>query len=218
MSRTLADNLPDSLVDSMPDSAADSLTDSLAALTSGEDTRAEAAVVELASLPEASWPHALEALQGLLRSPDPDTRWWAARALAAPPGGEITPSLLQALQDGDASVRQCAALGLRQRTDPAAVPELVCALDDPDPLVRRLAGEALEAVGSEAVPRLLEVMENGSHIARLEAARALAVIGDTRAIPALFAALDDSALLEYWANEGLERMGVGMNYFFPTTG
>jgi HEAT repeat protein len=58
-------------------------------------------------------------------------------------------------------------------------------------------------------------MESGSHIARLEAARALASIGDTRAIPALFDALDDSALLEYWANEGLERMGVGMCFFSP---
>jgi HEAT repeat protein len=92
---------------------------------------------------------------------------------------------------------------------------LVWALDDPDPLARRLAGEALEAVGSEAVPALLEVMGDGSHVARLEAARALANIGDARAIPALFEALDDSALMEYWASEGLERMGVGMIFFNP---
>jgi HEAT repeat protein len=52
--------------------------------------------------------------------------------------------------------------------------------------------------------------------ARIQAARALALIGDTRAIPELFNALDgDSALLEYWAGEGLEKMGVGMVFFTP---
>jgi hypothetical protein len=32
----------------------------------------------------------------------------------------------------------------------------------------------------------------------------------------MFAALnEDSALIEYWANEGLDRMGVGMKLFAP---
>ena len=194
------------------------LADLLSALASGEETQAESAASGLAALPEAQLPQALDALQGQLASADPDRRWWAARSLAALPGGEVAPSLLHALQDEDASVRQCAALGLRQRPDPQAVTGLVQALDDPDPLVRRLAGEALEAIGSEAVPALLAVMENGSHLARLEATRSLAVIGDARAIPALFAALEGSALLEHWASLGLERLGVGMSFFFPSAG
>jgi HEAT repeat protein len=79
-----------------------------------------------------------------------------------------------------------------------------------------LAGDALVAIGSPAVPALLEVLQAGVHPARLEAVRALARIGDERAIPALFTALDDSsALIEYWANEGLERMGVGMVFYRP---
>ena len=42
------------------------------------------------------------------------------------------------------------------------------------------------------------------------------MIGDTRAIPELYKMLDsDSALLEYWASDGLERMGVGMVFFAP---
>jgi len=50
----------------------------------------------------------------------------------------------------------------------------------------------------------------------VEAVRALAKIGDQRAIPALFEALDDnSALIEYWASEGLEKMGVGMVFYKP---
>jgi len=90
-------------------------------------------------------------------------------------------------------------------------------LSQGEALTRRLAGDALVAVGSPAVPALLEVMLAGQHLARLEAARALAKIGDERAIPALFAALDgSSALIEYWANEGLERMGVGMVFYKPS--
>jgi HEAT repeat protein len=50
----------------------------------------------------------------------------------------------------------------------------------------------------------------------MEAMRALALIGDQRSIPLLFEALDsDSMLMEYWANEGLERMGVGMIFYKP---
>jgi NADPH-dependent ferric siderophore reductase len=46
--------------------------------------------------------------------------------------------------------------------------------------------------------------------------RVLALVGDKSSIPALFEALDsDSMLIEYWANEGLERMGVGMVFFKP---
>ena len=83
-------------------------------------------------------------------------------------------------------------------------------------LVADLAVGALEAIGEPAVPGLLEVMANGSRSARLKAVRALAMIGDERSIPALFAVLDeDSALIEYWASEGLERMGVGMAFFAP---
>lgn len=187
----------------------------LAALSSGDEAAAEAAASELAALPPEQQAIALEALQRLLHVSEADARWWAARALAALPHAETIPLLLQALEDEDAAVRQCAALGLRQRPDPGAVAGLTRALDDPDPLTRRLAGEALQAIGSAAVPALLAVMQNGAHAARLEAARALAGIADTRAIPALFDALDGSALLEYWANEGLEKMGVGMCFFIP---
>ena len=83
-------------------------------------------------------------------------------------------------------------------------------------MTRRLAGDALAAIGSQTVPLLLDAMQNGEHIVRLEAVRALAKIGDESAIPALFEALDDrSALIEYWANEGLEKMGVGMVFYKP---
>ncbi len=70
---------------------------------------------------------------------------------------------------------------------------------------------------------LIEVLQTSSYTpgstaphARREAARSLAAIGDPRAVPALYSVLeDDSALLVYWAEQGLERMGVGMVYFNP---
>jgi HEAT repeat protein len=113
-------------------------------------------------------------------------------------------------------VRQCAVLGLRQHPDAGCIAALARALGDEDPLVADLAVGALEAIGEPAVPALLDLMEKGAWAVRLKAVRALAMIGDERSIPALFAALDeDSALIEYWASEGLERMGVGMSFFTP---
>ncbi|HLE16604.1 MAG TPA: HEAT repeat domain-containing protein [Anaerolineales bacterium] len=181
-------------------------------LTSGDDQRAEAAALALA----AHGKPALPRLQDLLKSPDPERRWWAARALAEVADPQAGALLRLALSDGDPTVRQCAALGLRQRPDPAAIPDLADALDDPDRLLAHLAADALAACGPPAMPALLAVIDGDSQPARLEAMRALAALGDEQAIPALFKALDEgSALMEYWANAGLERLGVGMTFFKP---
>jgi HEAT repeat protein len=120
------------------------------------------------------------------------------------------------LKDSDISVCQCAALALQRRPDSQAIPALIQSLKSPDQLLARIAGDALVAAGGDAVSALLEVMQTFPHHARLEAARALGLIGDTRAIPELFKALDgESALLEHWAGEGLEKMGVGMVFYTP---
>ncbi len=181
-------------------------------LTSGDDQSAEAAALALAEL----GPQVLPALQDLLHSPDPDARWWANRILAELDSPQAASLLIESLQDTDIAVRQCAALALSYRPQEAAVAQLIVALDDTDHLLARLAADALVAAGAMAVPALLDVMQTGNQAARLEAVRALALIGDTRAIPTLFTALDeDSALIEYWADEGLQRMGVGMTFFKP---
>ena len=188
------------------------LTVYLAELTCGEEKRAERAVAALTGCGEP----ALQALRGLLASTDSENRWWAARALAEIADDRASALLIGALSDEDASVRQCAALALRRRPDPGAAPFLLTALSSRDHLLAHLAADALAAIGKPVVPDLLEVMEKGDQAVRLEAIRALAQIADPRSVPVLFAALDeDSALLEYWANEGLERMGVGMVFFKP---
>ena len=58
--------------------------------------------------------------------------------------------------------------------------------------------------------------ENIIKSAQIEAARSLAMIEDKRAIPALFKAWSDgSPMVKHWAEEGFERMGVGMRFFIP---
>lgn len=184
----------------------------------------DAAIIRLGAAGEPAFP----LIKELLDSPDPDRRWWGVRALAAAPNPQpgkpdwAGGRLVLALADSDVSVCQCSALGLRQRKTGLAseqsVAALIPALSSPDPLLRRLAGDALGEAGSAAVPVLLEAFQQGPLEGRGQAARALALIGDMRAIPALFKALDDpSTFVAYWANEGLDRMGVGMMFFNPSS-
>lgn len=203
-----------------------SLETLLAALSGGEvdDAAAEAALVACMALPADESAVVFARMTALAAAPAPDRRWWALRALAILPHVDPAPQLIAALHDPDAAVRQCAALGLRRHPDWRAVAALAAALSDLDPLAARLAGDALSAIGAEAVPVLIELLssENPPGAAgafqpatRLGALRALAAIGDPRAIPVLFAALDGSTLEEYWAGAGLERLGVGMSFFNP---
>src|SRR5690606_29459680 len=131
----------------------------------------------------------LTALLPLLQDENEDTRWWAVRALAGFESPAASEQLTAALDDASLSVQQCAALALSQRPWPGSVPRLATRLASEDSLLARLAGDALVAQGSEAVPTLITVLEGNPEgstaSARVEAARALALLGDTRAIPAL---------------------------------
>ncbi len=181
-------------------------------LTCGDDARAEAAAAQLGLLGAEAVPPLLS----LLQSDEVDRRWWAARALAAVDDPAASAGLVRALKDADVSVRQCAALGLRERPTAQAVPDLITMLGERDPLSARLAADALAAIGAEAVPALLQAASSGPPHVRIEAARALARMEDRRAVPALLALLDDpSAVVQYWAEEGLEKMGLGMVFFEP---
>ena len=192
------------------------LDDLLADLTSGDEARAEAAVPGLVALNEAAFP----ALRALLASTDMDQRWWALRTLAQNEKAAAD-WLLPGLADQAVEVRQCAALGLCSHPQHQSVPALVRALADADSLVSHLASHALIAIGEAAVPALLELCRMTPPMsipvemqtARLNAMRALAEIADPRAIPAMMYALEeDSALMQYWAETGLERLGQDMVY------
>lgn len=183
----------------------------LADLTSGDETRAEAAVPRLVELGGTIVP----SLRDLLDSPDADIRWWATRTLASLASVDVG-LLLPALGDAAPEVRQCAALGLCSHPSEAAVAPLIQALSDADGIVADLAARALSAVGEPAVESLLEVLKDAKQSARIHAMQALSEIADPRSIQAMIAAMgEDSVLLHYWAEIGLERMGVNMVYFKP---
>ena len=176
----------------------------------GDDERAEAAANALAQFGK----QAVDALAPLITAPEIDVRWWTVRALAGIRDPRVGDLLCAALHDEDLSVRQCAALALSQQPVSSAADDLIGNLGDPDALLRRLAGDALIALGKDAVSGLLTVLESGSQTARLEAVRAIALIGDERTIPALYQAWEEgSTLIKYWAEEGLNCMGEGMTFF-----
>jgi HEAT repeat protein len=187
------------------------LDDLLADLTGGDESRAEQASASIAALGETVIPR----LQNLIAAPDVDTRWWAVRTLAALP--DLDPDLLvPSLVDPAPEVRQCAALGLCSHPRETAVPALARALSDTDSLSAALAAKALIAIGSPAVDVLLEVLRGGVQSARIHAMQVLAEIADPRAIRPMIEAMGEgSAMLNYWAERGLDRLGVNMVYIQP---
>jgi HEAT repeat protein len=188
-----------------------SLQDLLRDLTSGNETRAERAVSGLVELGE----EALPALRDLTRSPEVDHRWWALRILAQSPPARAE-WLVPFLSDPAREVRQCAALGLAIKPEESAIQPLVEALSDEDSMVSSLAVNALVKIGSAAVPSLIEVVKRAPQSARISALRALAEIRDHRAIPVMMKVMEeDSVLLQHWAKEGLDRLGLDMVYIKP---
>lgn len=179
-------------------------------LQSGDDSRAHAAIRKIS----AYGPRVLPMLEQMLASPVSDIRWWATWAVSEVHDPKTAGLLQRMLKDPVVTVRECAALALRQQPSKEAVPDLIDCLKSDDQTLAHLAAAALVASGADAVNPLIEVLKNGPQQAKLHAVRALAQIGDVHSIPALFEALNkDSALLEYWASEGLDRMGVGESFF-----
>ena len=167
---------------------------------------------------------AIPALLDLTRSSEVDHRWWGLRVLAQSPLLRRAEWLVPFLNDPAREVRQCAALGLAIKPDESATQPLVRALSDEDSMVSSLAVNALVKIGKDAVPALIEVVKqsperaegNAPQSARIHALRALAEIRDHRAIPVMMKVMEeDSALLQHWAKEGLDRLGLDMVYIKP---
>jgi len=189
-------------------------------LTSGDEERAEKAVKPLVDLGKDAVP----ALMNLTQSLDADIRWWALRTLAQSPLCQTEWLVPFLSNDPSPEVRQCAALGLAGKADESATQSLVDALSDTDGMVGSLAMTALVRIGSAAVPSLIEVVKrrpepgtgNGKQSTRILALRALAEIKDHRAIPIMMKVMgENSSLLQHWAKEGLDRLGLDMIYIKP---
>lgn len=183
----------------------------LADLTSGDDERAERSIPAITNLGLAAIPSLLE----LTRSEDTDIRWWAVRALAASPHTR-TVDLIPLLSDSAPEVRAATALALCHHPHEDAVSALIHALSDEDALTAGLAGNALVKIGGSSVPALLQVMDEAPTGIRIVVLRTLSAIRDHRAIPVMMKCLgEESAFLQYWAQEGLERLGLDMVYMKP---
>jgi HEAT repeat protein len=185
----------------------------LAELTSGDDVRAENSVPAIVRLGR----EAIPALLDLAHAEGADSRWWAVRALAASPHTR-TDDLIPFLSDPAPEVRAAAALALCDHPHEDAVESLIKVLADEDSLAAELAGKALAKIGSPSVLSLIEVVKDtlaGIRV-RSVALRALCEIRDHRAIPVMMESLGgESALLQYWAQEGLNRLGLDMVYIKP---
>jgi len=184
----------------------------LSELFSNDDDRAELAAQQISSFGDTALLDLLETMT----SPNADIRWWSVRAIAEFDSKATNALLIRSINDNETDVRQCAAQSLGIQADPNSIPVLINALNDEDSLVARLAANALIAIGEASVLPLIGFIKTPDSPARCEAMRALALIVDERSVPTLFDALDDdSTLIDYWANEGLERLGIGMTFFSP---
>ncbi|MDO9302687.1 MAG: HEAT repeat domain-containing protein [Anaerolineales bacterium] len=187
------------------------MQDLLAELTSGNDTRAENSIPALVELGMAAMP----ALLDLTRAEEADSRWWAVCALAASPHTQ-TEDLVPLLSDSAPEVRAAAALALCSHPHESAVEALIKTLADEDSLTAGLAGNALVKIGSPSVLSLIRAAQESPTGIRISALRALSQIRDHRAVPVMTKSLsEESALLQYWAQEGLNRLGLNMVYVKP---
>ena len=183
----------------------------IADLTSENESRAEAAATKLAQLGK----DALTPIESLLQSSVPDQRWWAVRTLAQMDSPPLE-WLIFSLDDPSNEVREAASLALTAHPAEKAAPGLIRVLQNADGMLGTLAANALTAIGKPAVPDLLEAFKSAGPQARIHIMRSLAEIRDHRAISTMLKATEeDSAVLNYWAQEGLERLGLNMVYIKP---
>jgi len=188
-----------------------SLDDLVAELISEDENRAEVAAGELAGLGET----ALSTLEVLIQSSIVDQRWWAIRTLAQMRQPPLN-WLIDALDDPSCEVREAAALALTTHPSENAVPGLVHAMGDTEGMLGTLAMNALTEIGKSATPALLEAYQIAQPKAQIQIMRTLAEIRDQRAISLMLKATEeDSAMVNYWAKEGLERLGLNMVYIKP---
>ena len=127
-----------------------------------------------------------------------------------------TGDLIEFVNGSDDETRAAALYALRTRSTADAVTALITVLANPDTFLARTACDSLIHIGKVATSNLIEALKDQNIQTRGLAARALAHIKDQSSIPALFNALDDeSMMVQYWADEALEKMGVGQIYFKP---
>ena len=177
-------------------------------LASGDaDVRNEA----IAEATEAQGQDVVEALAGLMTSPDVGTpaRTASAQALARMPDEAGVARLRVLLAHDDSEFRVLAASGLEFHPDPATVDALLDALIDPVNKVRNVAERSLLAMTSvftdESHRRIAELLDHPVPLTRSPAARLVgaAEIGGLSGRLAQMALEDDEWLPRVWSSRAL---------------
>ncbi|MGB9623727.1 MAG: HEAT repeat domain-containing protein [Phycisphaerae bacterium] len=133
----------------------------------------------------------------LLRNPSPEVRLEAVGILHRCRSERAGALLLQAMGDGDADVREAAALGLALHHDKAAMPSLLEMLRSDDADTALAAAVAMQHIGTpQAAAALVETVRTRavgerSATLRAQAIDSLGLIGDRQAVPALIECLTD---------------------------
>jgi hypothetical protein len=136
-------------------------------------------------------PEAAEIFAARLARPGVPAEERAALAEALPRcGGAWTEALVVAAAlEADPAVRATLISGLRRAAPPLAIPALTLALDDRDPEVRRAAAAEIAgwvpALGDGLRPQLRALLSDRSRPVATEATRALGLLGDAPAFPAI---------------------------------
>lgn len=139
----------------------------------------------------------------------------AAYILGIMKSRSAVPGLIDALRDPVPTVRMQAIKALGRIGDASALPSLLQALHGADEQTGSTIFTALVQLGPAAVPALIDASAGGSAWTRWHCIRALAHIGDTRAIPVLVQALRDNDHSVAWmAAKGL--VGFGKLSIEPT--
>jgi HEAT repeat protein len=157
-------------------------------------------------------PQAAQALVAALRDPAEAVRRSAVHALVKLPGIDVRASLTELIRGQESGpVRATALEVLAEMGDRDAVPALIDALRDPHEEVRKLAALALGRLRDlRAVEPLLLAASSGegSTWFQGEVMRALAQLGDPRALPAVLRAREAAdPFVRKCAAEALGRLG-----------
>jgi hypothetical protein len=110
-------------------------------LTGLEDSDESVRFEAMAALGDRLEPSLLPRIEGLLEDRDPYIRRYAVEYYSQLGGKEATERLVQALDDGDESVRFEAMAALGERLEPSLLPRIEGLLEDRDPYIRRYALE-----------------------------------------------------------------------------
>jgi hypothetical protein len=131
-------------------------------------------------------------LHAALHDRRPAVRETAMHTLGLMGSRSAVPELIQALHDPVPSTREQAAKALGRSGSPEAVPTLLDALHNADEPQSNQIFKALVNLGHLAVPALLDASQSNSSWMRWQSVRALGEIHDSRALPVLVRALNDS--------------------------